>query len=164
MLEAAKKLLSEEIERLNRELNFTLPEALKKALAQGDLKENGDYHAALERQGFVQARLSHLRSRLAKINQIDLSKIPMDGVGLGSRVVVQDQSTKKKESYELVVPDSMDFDDPTQISIASPMGRAMVEKKVGDIVAVQLPGGVRKLKILELITFHQLVPPVAEGR
>ena len=156
MLEAAKKLLSEEIERLNHELNFTLPDALRKALSQGDLRENGDYHAALERQGFVQARLSHLRARLAKLNQIDISKIPVDGVGLGSKVVVQDQATKKKESYELVVPDSMDFDDPTHISIASPLGRAMVEKKVGDVVAVQLPGGVRKLKIVELTTFHQL--------
>jgi transcription elongation factor GreA len=163
MLEAAKKLLSEEIEGLNRELNFTLPEALKKALAQGDLKENGDYHAALERQGFVQARLSHLRQRLAKINQIDISKIPLDGVGLGSKVVVQDQATKQKESYELVIPDSMDFDDPTQISIASPMGRAMVEKKVGDAIAVQLPGGVRKLKILELVTFHQINPGPGSG-
>lgn len=155
MLEAAKQMLGEEIGRLNHELNITLPEALKKALALGDLKENGDYHAALERQGFVQARLSHLRSRLAKINSIDLTKIPHDSVGLGSKVVVLDLATKKKESYELVVPDSMDFDDPTQISIASPLGRAMVEKKAGDEVNVQLPGGTRRLKIIELVTFHQ---------
>src|SRR5260221_4576225 len=100
MLEAAKKVLSEEIQRLNHELNFTLPEALKKALAQGDLKENGDYHAALERQGFVQARLSHLRSRLAQINQIDLSKIPPHGVRLGPRVVGPGQGNQTKESYE----------------------------------------------------------------
>ena len=155
MLEAAKQKLGEEIERLNHELNVTLPEALKKAIQQGDLRENGDYHAALERQGFVQARLSHLRSRLAKINSIDISKIPKGGVGLGSRVVVQDVGSKRKESYELVVPDSMNFDNPSEISIASPLGRAMVEKKVGDTVVVQLPGGVRKLKILELVTFHQ---------
>jgi len=155
MLEEAKKKLGEEIERLNHELNVTLPETLKKALALGDLKENGDYHAALERQGFVQARLSHLRSRLGKLNQIDLSKIPLDSVGLGSKVVVQDLATKKQEHYELVVPDSMNFDDPSQISIASPLGRAMVERKAGDTVVVQLPGGVRKLKILELVTFHQ---------
>ncbi len=58
----------------------------------------------------------------------------------------------------------MDFDDPTQISIASPMGRAMVEKKVGDVVAVQLPGGVRKLKIMELVTFHQLAPEAGGSR
>lgn len=155
MLEEAKKKLGEEIERLNFELNVTLPETLKKALALGDLKENGDYHAAHERMGFVQARLSHLRSRLSKLNQIDLSKIPLDSVGLGSKVVVEDLGSKKKEHYELVVPDSMNFDDPTQISIASPLGRAMVEKKVGDTVVVQLPAGVRKLKILELATFHQ---------
>src|SRR3990172_8756373 len=155
MLEEAKRTLGAEIERLNHELSVPLPEALKKALSQGDLRENGDYHAALERQGFVQARLSHLRSRLAKINSIDISKIPKGGVGLGSRVVVQDLGSKRKESYELVVPDAMNFDNPSEISIASPLGRAMVEKKVGDTVEVQLPGGVRKLKILELVTFHQ---------
>lgn len=155
MLEAAKKSLGDEIEALNHELNVTLPAAFKKAVALGDLKENGDYHAAKERQGFVAMRLSHLRQRLAKINSIDLSKIPVDSAGLGSKVVVEDTKTGGKESYELVVPDSMNFDDPTQISIASPLGRAMVEKKVGDTVVVQLPGGIRKLKILELITFHQ---------
>jgi transcription elongation factor GreA len=152
MLEEAKRTLGAEVERLN----VTLPEALKKALSQGDLRENGDYHAALERQGFVQARLSHLRSRLAKLNSIDLSKIPTDGVGLGSRVVVEDVATKQHESYELVVPDSMNFDNPAHISIASPLGRAMVEKKPGDTVVVQLPGGVRKLRIIEVVTFHQL--------
>lgn len=152
-------MLADEIAKLNHEINITLPEALKKALALGDLKENGDYHAALERQGFVQARLSHLRSRLAKINSIDLSKIPRDGAGLGSKVVVVDLATKKRERYDLVVPDSMNFEDPgdgpTAISIASPLGRAMVEKKVGDEIMVQLPGGQRKLKIIELVTFHQ---------
>jgi transcription elongation factor GreA len=161
MIEDAKRKLGEEIEKLNHELNFTLPEALKKALALGDLRENGDYHAALERQGFVQARLSHLRSRLAKLNSIDPAKIPVDGVGLGSKVVVQDVGSKDTVNYELVVPDSMNFDDPTQISIASPLGRAMVEKKVGDTVTVQLPGGTRKLKILELVTIHQQA--AAEG-
>ena len=155
MLEAAKKSLGEEIERLNHELNVTLPEAFKKAVALGDLKENGDYHAAKERQAFISARLSHLRQRLAKLNQIDVTKIPADSAGLGSKVVVEDQGSKKRESYELVVPDSMDFDNPEHISIASPLGRAMVEKKVGDLIVVQLPGGVRKLKMLELQTFHQ---------
>ncbi|HEY2806094.1 MAG TPA: GreA/GreB family elongation factor [Gemmatimonadales bacterium] len=155
MLEAAKKLLGDEIERLNHELNVTLPEAFKKAVALGDLKENGDYHAAKERQAFISARLSHLRQRLAKINSIDLSKIPIDSAGLGSKVVVEDQGSKKKEAYELVVPDSMNFDNPEHISIASPLGRAMVEKKVGDVIVVQLPGGTRKLKLLELHTFHQ---------
>ena len=156
MLAEAKKQLGEEIERLNHELNVTLPAAFKKAVQLGDLKENGDYHAAKERQAFVSARLNHLRQRLAKINSIDLSKLPIDGVGLGSKVVVEDLATKATENFELVIPDTMNFDDPTQISIASPLGRAMVEKKVGDTVVVQLPGGTRKLRILELVTFHHL--------
>ena len=154
MLDAVKKLLSTEVEKLNHELNVTLPEALRKALALGDLKENGDYHAALERQGFVQARLTQLRSRLTKISNIDLTKIPRDRVGLGSRVVAQDMGTKLKEDWELVIPDAMDVD-KGQISVASPLGRALVDRKVGDTVAVQLPDGTRKLKILKLVTFHQ---------
>jgi transcription elongation factor GreA len=153
MIEAVKQKLQAEVEQLNHELNITLPEALKKAIANGDLKENGDYHAALERQQFVQARLSHLRSRLSKLSQIDLSKIPAGKVGLGSRVVVVDQATKEQEVYELVIPEAMDFEGG-QISVSSPMGRAMLEKKPGDTVSVQLPAGTRKLKIVELKTFH----------
>jgi len=154
MLEEIRQKLSEEVQRLNHELAVTLPETLKKALQAGDLRENGDYHAALERQQFIHARLSHLRSRLSKLSQIDLSKIPTDRVGLGSRVVVQDAGTKERETYELVIPDAMDFDG-NQISVASPLGRGLLDKKVGETAVVMLPGGPRKLKILELATFHQ---------
>ena len=153
MLDAIKQKLADEVGRLNHELQVTLPEALKKALAMGDLRENGDYHAALERQAFVQARLSHLRSRLAKLSQVDLTKIPTDRVGLGSRVVVQDTTTKEKESYALVIPDAMEFDGE-QISVASPLGKGLLGKQVGDVAIVQLPGGIRKLKVLELRTFY----------
>jgi len=158
MLDAVRQKLSDEVQRLNHELSVTLPETLKRALQMGDLRENGDYHAALERQGFIQARLSHLRSRLAKLSQIDLNKIPMDKVGLGSRVVVQDLATRGKETYELVVPDAMEFDgdgDANQISVASPLGRGLLEHKVGDVALIQLPNGPRKLKVVELTTFHQ---------
>ena len=153
MLDAIKQKLADEVSRLNHELSVTLPDALKRALANGDLRENGDYHAALERQAFVQARLSHLRSRLAKLSQVDLSKIPTDRVGLGSRVVVQDTTTKEKESYALVIPDAMEFDGE-QISVASPLGKGLLGKQVGDVAVVQLPGGIRKLKVLELRTFY----------
>lgn len=153
MIEQIRQKLTAEVEQLNHELNVTLPEALKKALAQGDLRENGDYHAALERQLFVQARLSHLRTRLSKLSQVDLSKVPRDRVGLGSRVVVQDVATKAKESYDMVIPDAMDFE-TGQISVASPLGRGLLDRKVGDTVTVQLPSGVRKLKVLELATMH----------
>jgi transcription elongation factor GreA len=153
MLDAIKQKLADEVSRLNHELSVTLPDALKRALANGDLRENGDYHAALERQAFVQARLSHLRSRLAKLSQVDLTKIPTDRVGLGSRVVVQDVATKSREAYELVIPDAMDFDGE-QVSVASPLGKGLLGKQVGDTALVQLPGGVRKLKVLELKTFY----------
>src|SRR5512142_1656686 len=142
MLDAIKQKLADEVGRLNHELSVTLPDALKRALANGDLRENGDYHAALERQAFVQARLSHLRSRLAKLSQVDLTKIPTDRVGLGSRVVVQDTTTREKESYALVIPDAMEFDGE-QISVASPLGKGLLGKQGGDVAIVQLPGGVQ---------------------
>ena len=154
MIEAVKQKLQAEVEQLNHELNVSLPEALQKAIQQGDLRENGDYHAALERQGFVQARLSHLRSRLSKLSSIDLTKIPAGRVGLGSRVVVVDQATKEKETYDLVIPDAMDFEGG-QISVASPLGRGLLDKKKGEVATVQLPGGSRRLKIVELRTFHE---------
>jgi transcription elongation factor GreA len=153
MLEAIKQKLSDEVGRLHHELQVTLPDTLKKALANGDLKENGDYHAALERQAFVRARLSHLRARLAKLSQVDLSKIPTDRVGLGSRVVVEDVKTGSKESYELVISDAMDFDGE-QISVGSPLGRGLLGKQVGEVALVQLPAVVRQLKVLELKTFY----------
>jgi transcription elongation factor GreA len=153
MIEAVKQKLQAEVEQLNHELNVVLPETLKRAVALGDLKENGDYHAARERQQFVQARLSHLRSRLGKLSQIDLSKIPEGRVGLGSKLVVQDLDTKEKEKLVLVIPEAMDFEGG-EISVASPLGRALLEKTIGEVATVHLPAGVRKLKILELVTFH----------
>ena len=120
MIEEVIQKLQAEVETLHRELNVTLPEALEKAIAMGDLKENGDYHAALERQRFVQARLGHLTSRLTKLSQIDTSRIPTDRVGLGSKVLVRDMSTKEEETIELVIPDTMDID-VGQVSVASPL-------------------------------------------
>jgi transcription elongation factor GreA len=153
MLEEVRKLLQGEVEALNHEISVTLPATLKRAIRNGDLRENGDYHAALERQQFVQARLSHLRGRLAKLSQIDISKIPTGQVGLGSKVTVEDTATGNREDLELVIPDAMDFD-RGHISVASPMGRGLVDKKVGDVAVVQLPGGVRKLRIVSFRTLH----------
>jgi transcription elongation factor GreA len=156
MLEAVKKQLQAEVEALNHELSVTLPATLKRALQNGDLRENGDYHAALERQGFVQARLSQLRSRLTKLSHIDLTKIPKGRVGLGSRVTVKDVATGRNEEWELVIPDAMDID-RGHISVSSPLGRGLVDKEIGDVATVQLPAGTRKLKILELRTLHEQV-------
>lgn len=153
MLDDVRKQLQTEVEALNHEISVTLPAALKKAIANGDLRENGDYHAALERQQFVQARLSQLRARLAKLSQIDLSQVPQDRVGLGSRVTVRDLKTRATEEWELVIPEAMDFD-RGHISVSSPLGRGLVDRAVGDVAVVQLPAGERKLKIVALRTLH----------
>ena len=93
MLEELKAKLSGEVERLQHELNIVLPSEIRKAVEHGDLRENSEYKAALERQQFVQARLGQLRQRLSKLSQIDIAQIPPDRVGLGSEVVVRDEDT-----------------------------------------------------------------------
>lgn len=159
MLDEVKKQLQAEVEALNHELTVVLPATLKKAIQNGDLRENGDYHAALERQQFIQARLSQLRSRLGKLSQIDLSKVPQNKVGLGSRVTVKDMATGDTEDLELVIPENMDFD-RGHISVSSPLGRGLVDREVGEVAVIQLPAGTRKLKIVSLRTLHdQLVNP-----
>ena len=131
-----------------------LPNEIRKAVELGDLRENSEYKAALERQQFVQARLGQLRQRLSKLSQIDMNQIPLDKVGLGSRVVVQCQDTNAKETYLLVFGDSDNFDEG-HVTLASPIGRALIGKAVGDNVLLKLPARTRKLRILELKTIHE---------
>src|SRR5215212_8598354 len=111
MIEALKQKLGDEVEKLQFELNVTLPNEIRKAVEMGDLRENSEYKAALERQQFVQARLGQLRERLSKLSSIDPSQIPSDKVGLGSRVVVEDQKTNVKETYYLVFGDAVEFEE-----------------------------------------------------
>ncbi len=156
MLEELKNRLGEEIERLAHELQITLPEAIKKAVEHGDLKENSEYKSALERQQFVQARLNHLTRRMGELSKIDLSVIPEDRVGFGSRVTVTDMRTKEEETYTLVFGDYIDLDS-NQISIASPLGQTLMGKQKGDKVSLQLPRGERKLHIRAVVTLPQMV-------
>ena len=156
MIEALKQKLGDEVEKLQHELNVTLPNEIRKAVELGDLRENSEYKAALERQQFVQARLGQLRQRLSKLSQVDPSQIPTDRVGLGSRVVVEDQATSTRETYNLVFGDSLEFEEG-QVSMASPIGRALVGKGVGDVALLKLPAATRRLKITELVTIHQQV-------
>src|SRR5678815_2598927 len=90
MFEELKRKMAAEHEKLQHELNVVLPNEIRKAVELGDLRENSEYKAALERQRFVQARLGQLGERLGKLSDIDISRIPTDKVGLGSRVVVLD--------------------------------------------------------------------------
>jgi transcription elongation factor GreA len=156
MIEELKSKLGEEIERLTHELQITLPRAIQKAVEHGDLKENSEYKSALERQQFVQARLNQLTKRYGELSKIDLTDIPSDRVGFGSRVTVVDLRTREEETYTLVFGDYIDVDSG-QISVASPLGQTLTGKKVGDQVSIQLPRGERKLKIKALTTLSQVV-------
>ena len=153
MIEELKQKLGGEVEKLQHELNVVLPNEIRKAVELGDLRENSEYKAALERQQFVQARLGQLRQRLSKLSSIDITQIPTDKVGLGSRVVVEDEATKTRETYNLVFGDSVDFEDG-HVSMASPIGRALVGKGIGEVAMLKLPTSLRRLKIVDLATIH----------
>jgi transcription elongation factor GreA len=151
-----KKKLQDEIATLDYELHVELPKEILKARAHGDLSENAEYHAAKERQGFVNARLNQLKKRLADISMIDFSKIPRDRVGLGSTVVVLDTKREEEMTYNLVTTEEADAANG-KVSTTSPIGRALLGKEVGDSVKVQSPGGVKELDILKLTTIHDVV-------
>jgi transcription elongation factor GreA len=156
MLDELKNRLGEEIERLTHELQVTLPKAIQKAVEHGDLRENSEYKSALERQQFVQARLNHLTRRYGELSKIDLSEIPSDRIGFGSRVTVVDLRTREEETYTLVFGDYIDIDSG-QISVASPLGQTLMGKKKGDKVSLQLPRGERKLMVKDLVTLSEMV-------
>jgi transcription elongation factor GreA len=157
MIEALKKKLGEEVEKLRIELNVTLPAEIARAVEMGDLRENSEYKAALERQRLVQARLGQLTMRLSKLSQIDISQIPTDRIGLGSKISVVDQESKKKETYHLIFGDSVEFDEG-QVTMSSPIGRVMLNKQKGDVVVLKLPTSTRKLLITEIVTIHEAKP------
>ena len=155
MIEALKATLGDEVEKLQFELNVTLPGEIRRAVEMGDLRENSEYKAALERQQFVRARLSQLRERLSKLSSIDVTQIAHDAVGLGSHVVVMDEKSGLVETYALVFGDALEFEEG-QVTMSSPIGRALLGKKVGDVALLKLPAMVRKLRITELRTIHEL--------
>ena len=155
MTELIKKKLQEEIETLEHELTHELPKELKKAAALGDLSENAEYHMAKQRQEFVRARLGHLKKRMGDLSLINMSNIPKDKAGLGSTVKVFDSTKNEEIEYKLVTSEESDVE-KGQISTTSPIGRALINKKVGDTATVVTPNGKRELEILRLSTIHDV--------
>jgi transcription elongation factor GreA len=156
MIDDLRNKLQAEVERLNHEISFVLPKEIEKARAHGDLRENSEFKAALERQQFAQARLSHLRLRLSKLSSVREQDIPRDRVGFGSRVTVQDMDTKRKEIYSLTLGEFIEGDDGDEmpVSMASPLGKALLGAQVGQALTITLPMGKRRLKIVALETVH----------
>ncbi len=154
MFEALIAQMAREVEKLSYELNVTIPHEIRKAVELGDLKENSEYKAALERQQFVQARLGQLTQRVTKLANIDIAQIAIDKAGLGSRVVVEEQETMIRETYELVFGDAGELQEG-HVTMASPIGLALQGKGVGDLAIFKLPKRIRRLTIIELTTIHE---------
>ncbi len=152
-MKEAKKKLEDEIRKLDRELKEEIPKALKTAADMGDLSENAEYQAAKERQSYLQARLAHLRERLAKLSMINLTKVPTDRVSYGSKVVLLDLDTDKKVTYKLVSIEESDVKEGL-ISTTSPIGKSLMGHEEGDEVQIQTPGGVKNYEIVQLTTLH----------
>jgi transcription elongation factor GreA len=156
MLEAIKQKIADEIDRLGHELTVTLPQAIQRAVELGDLSENAEYKSALERQQFVQARLRHLTQRAGELSKIDPTALAPDRVGFGSKVSLQELSTGETIDYSIVFGDYIDLD-TNQISMASPIGRALLGQALGDEVLVRLPRGDRTYRIISLVTLPQMI-------
>ena len=146
--------LKRELAELKHELTFKLPKELETARAHGDLSENAEYEAAKNRQDFVRSRIAQLEGRVRELSMYNISSIPNDVVAYGSRVTVEDDSGQSI-SYEIVFPEEVDAA-KGQISLSSPIGRALISKTVGDEVVVQTPSGKRSYQIIELVTLPQL--------
>ncbi len=153
MPEHIKKKLTEEIEALEYELNHELPKELKKAIAMGDLSENAEYHMAKQRQEYVRARLGQLKKRMADLSLVNMANIPRDKAALGSTIKVYDSTKDEEIEYKLVTSEESDVTKGL-ISTTSPIGRALIGKKVGDTATVVTPSGKRELEVLSLITIH----------
>jgi transcription elongation factor GreA len=153
MTELIKKKLRDEIEALEHELIHELPKEIKKAAALGDLSENAEYHMAKQRQEFVKARVRQLGKRLADLSLVNMDNIPKDKVGLGSTVKVYDNVKNEEMHYKIVTSEESDGA-AGKISTTSPIGRALLNKKVGDSAVVVTPNGKRELEILTLVTVH----------
>jgi transcription elongation factor GreA len=153
MTDAIKRKLQEEINALEHELIHELPKEIKKAAALGDLSENAEYHMAKQRQEFVKARVRQLGKRLADLSMVNMNNIPHDKVGLGSTVKIFDSTKNEEMEYKLVMSEESDVA-TGKISTTSPIGRALLNKKVGDEVIVDSPNGKREMEILALRTVH----------
>ena len=141
--------LQEELDRL---LKVERPKNIKnisEARAHGDLSENAEYHAAKEQQSFLEGRIQDLKTKLALADIIDPAKISQNKIAFGAKVKVMDLDTDEKKTFRLVGPDEADVKSG-RISISSPVGKALLNKEIGDIVNVKAPAKTMEYEILEI--------------
>lgn len=151
LLREAREKLEEEARRIENELRVKLPKEIQAAMAHGDLSENAEYHAAKERQSTLQARMGQIQKRLADLSRIDVSSISRDRAGLGSEVTVENLDTGETIRYTLVIPEIADGK-RNFVSVAAPIGRALLNRKVGDMMTVTIPKGTCELEVRKIVT------------
>ncbi|HVM98216.1 MAG TPA: transcription elongation factor GreA [Candidatus Acidoferrales bacterium] len=146
--------LKKELADLQYELTHKIPKDLQEAAAHGDLSENAEYDAAKHRQEFVRARIAQIQSRIRDLSMYNFQSIPHGVVAYGSRVTVEDLDEGESQVYDIVFPEETN---PAAglISLSSPIGRALLNKSVGDEVEVQTPRGKRTYQITDLVTIHE---------
>jgi transcription elongation factor GreA len=148
-----KKKLQDEIEQLSHELNVELPKEIAVARAHGDLSENAEYKYAKERQGYVNARIGQLKKRMGDLGMLNLTNIPKDRAGYGSRLTVLDTQRDIRIEYKLVSTEEADAEKGL-ISTTSPIGKALLNRKVGDEIEVATPAGKKEFEVVRLTTIH----------
>jgi transcription elongation factor GreA len=153
MIDKIRTELEKETKKLEYELRVKLPKEIGKALEMGDLRENAEYKAALERQEFLRTRIGSLNKRIAELSTLNLSSIPKGRVAYGSTVRLFNLETEEEITYRLVVSEEADFE-RGWISLTSPIGQALRGKKEGDTTVVQTPAGKKQYEISELRTLH----------
>ena len=144
--EALKKEL-ENLKKIERPQNI---KAIEEALAHGDLSENAEYAAAKDRQGFIEGRIIDLEYKLASADVIATDKLPKDRAVFGSKVVLENVETGEDVVYQLVGPDESDIENG-RISISSPLGKALIGRKPGDELSLQVPAGKRSYELVEIL-------------
>ena len=152
-LKQIKQKLQDEITALEHELSIELPKEIAVARAHGDLSENAEYKFAKERQGYVNARIGHLKKRMGDLGMLNLSNIPKDRAGYGSRIVVLDLTRDVKIEYKLVSSEEADVEKGL-ISTTSPIGKALLNRKAGDEIQVATPAGQKEFEVVQVVTIH----------
>jgi len=151
LLRDVKQKLEEEMQRIEHELRVTLPKEIQTALGQGDLSENAEYESAKNRQSTMQARFAQIQKRLADLSRIDVSGVPKDRAGLGSEVTVENLEGGEEIRYTLVIPELADGN-KSFVSIASPVGKALMNRRVGDTVTITIPRGTLEYEVRRIVT------------
>lgn len=141
--------LDEELKRLKTLERPAVIAAIAEARAHGDLSENAEYHAAKERQGWIEGQIAEIEDKMARAQVIDVSKLSGGQVKFGATVTVVDEDTEEEARYQIVGEHEADVKDG-RISISSPIARAMIGKETGDVVEVNTPGGTKAYEILKL--------------